>query len=178
VKTVRVVATRSVQTLPRSNRRLVFGACSWCAADDAEISRRTQISCQVSKVRPKLESENFPENYEKVRKFLEELFAYFPLKRQGSNRKARIEQKKKFFYCSSEFIVAVTFLPSSCLVTIKGYIYRHTNSCDTVGMGSGAMAYIIFKICSRIQTLFENGGGGISQTHRKHANLICLLLYF
>jgi hypothetical protein len=43
-------------------------------------------------------------------------------------------------------------------------------------MGSGAMIYISFiKIGSGIQKLF---GGGDKHTHRRHGDLISLLLFF
>jgi hypothetical protein len=60
------------------------------------------------------------------------------------------------------FVAVVTFLPSSCLATIRGYTYRHTHwwwgfTKYTAEMDSGAMIYSyiasFIKIASGIQKL-------------------------
>jgi hypothetical protein len=56
--------------------------------------------------------------------FWEELIAYFPLIRHVPYRKRLVQQ---LFYCYIVFVVVVTFLPSSCLTTIVGHTYRHTD---------------------------------------------------
>jgi hypothetical protein len=60
------------------------------------------------------------------------------------------------------FIAAVTFLPSRCLATIRGYTNRHTEYWEgfmnhDVEMGSGAMIYIpsFLKIGSGIKKLIR-----------------------
>jgi hypothetical protein len=78
-------------------------------------------------------------------------------------------------------IAAVTFLPSGYLATIGRIhiqIHRLTGGIyEIVEMGAGAMIYIpiLIKIGSGIQKLM---GGGDSQRHRQHGDLISLLLIF
>jgi hypothetical protein len=57
------------------------------------------------------------------------------------------DTSNKFHIVSYVFIAAVTFLFSSCVATIGGYTYGHTDWWEVflkyvVGMGSGAMIYI------------------------------------
>jgi hypothetical protein len=58
------------------------------------------------------------------------------------------------------FVAAVRFLPSSCLATTGGYIYRHTDSWEAfkkyaAEMSSDAMIFI--NIGSAIQKLIREG---------------------
>jgi hypothetical protein len=79
------------------------------------------------------------------------------------------------------FVAAVTFLPSRCLATIRGYTYRRTDSSEgfmkyAIEMSSGAMIYIpsFIKIDSSIQKLM----GWDLQTRRQHDDLIGIFLFF
>jgi hypothetical protein len=70
-------------------------------------------------------------------------------------------------------VAAVTFLLSSCLATIRGYTYRHTDGLGggfmkyTVEMGSGDMIYIpsFIEIGSAIQELITD-----TQAHGQHSD--------
>jgi hypothetical protein len=103
-------------------------------------------------------------------KFWEELIAYFPLIRQKSHRKWRIQQ---FFYCCVSILcrgnVFIQPLPSNNR-RIYIYIYIYIYICRLMG---GFMMYVILmvsgaiiKICSGIIKLIEVN----TQTHRQHGS--------
>jgi hypothetical protein len=59
----------------------------------------------------------------KNKKFYEELFAYFPLKRHGPHIKNAYKISSGV---ACVFVVAITFLPSRCLATLGEYVYSLT----------------------------------------------------
>jgi hypothetical protein len=71
------------------------------------------ITCTLGRNEGKIKGSKLYENSYKVKKFWEELIAYYPLIRHGPHRKRHIQQ---FFYCCEcVFVAAVTFSPSGYL---------------------------------------------------------------
>jgi hypothetical protein len=98
------------------------------------------------------------------KKFWEELIAYFPW--YGTDHIENDSSNNSSIACV--FATAVTFLPSRCLATKRGYTYRHTDWWEgffnyVIEVGSGAVIHVpsFIKIGSGIQKLI---GGIHTQT--------------